>query len=224
MLPGGSSIQFLPMKIVNTCLFVHRHCIRNLHFFLSLLFCSSNFSFLQLVGTCVCVYVSVSGGGREGGDQKSMSCRNSPPQNLPLVFFPPLLKVTKIFQKKKILVTYSFRQSFPLVEMHMQLFQNSCESLLGSHHPESLCHGPILIFHPYQPPVFGVLYNWAEVSNALTWSWDIGQAGLEYDWELMVLQRTTVCVVFLWAEEVAIMLYFEGLSQSWVTLWAAKAI
>lgn len=36
-----------------------------------------------------------------------------------------LPKVTKIFQKKKILVTYSFRQSFPLVEMHMQLFQNS---------------------------------------------------------------------------------------------------
>ncbi|XP_035754842.1 IQ motif and SEC7 domain-containing protein 1-like, partial [Egretta garzetta] len=32
---------------------------------------------------------------------------------------------TKIFQKKKILVTYSFRQSFPLVEMHMQLFQNA---------------------------------------------------------------------------------------------------
>lgn len=35
--------------------------------------------------------------------------------------------MTKIFQKKKILVTYSFRQSFPLVEMHMQLFQNACE-------------------------------------------------------------------------------------------------
>ncbi|XP_045688567.1 IQ motif and SEC7 domain-containing protein 2 isoform X2 [Phyllostomus hastatus] len=39
--------------------------------------------------------------------------------------FNDLLVVTKIFQKKKILVTYSFRQSFPLVEMHMQLFQNS---------------------------------------------------------------------------------------------------
>ena len=37
-------------------------------------------------------------------------------------------QVTKIFQKKKILVTYSFRQSFPLVEMHMQLFQNACET------------------------------------------------------------------------------------------------
>ncbi|KYO19261.1 IQ motif and SEC7 domain-containing protein 1 [Alligator mississippiensis] len=39
--------------------------------------------------------------------------------------FNDLLVVTKIFQKKKILVTYSFRQSFPLVDMHMQLFQNS---------------------------------------------------------------------------------------------------
>ncbi|XP_039580181.1 IQ motif and SEC7 domain-containing protein 2-like [Passer montanus] len=39
--------------------------------------------------------------------------------------FNDLLVVTKIFQKKKILVTYSFRQSFPLVEMHMQLFQNA---------------------------------------------------------------------------------------------------
>uniref|UniRef100_A0A6I8P8J1 IQ motif and Sec7 domain ArfGEF 2 n=1 Tax=Ornithorhynchus anatinus TaxID=9258 RepID=A0A6I8P8J1_ORNAN len=39
--------------------------------------------------------------------------------------FNDLLVVTKIFQKKKILVTYSFRQSFPLVEMQMQLFQNS---------------------------------------------------------------------------------------------------
>lgn len=58
------------------------------------------------------------------------------------LFSHPLPKVTKIFQKKKILVTYSFRQSFPLVEMHMQLFQNSCESLLGSQHPKSLCHGP----------------------------------------------------------------------------------
>ncbi|XP_025020879.1 IQ motif and SEC7 domain-containing protein 2, partial [Python bivittatus] len=39
--------------------------------------------------------------------------------------FNDLLVVTKIFQKKKILVTYSFRQSFPLVEMQLQLFQNS---------------------------------------------------------------------------------------------------
>lgn len=75
-----------------------------------------------------------------------MLCRNSPPQTLPLVFFPPLPKVTKIFQKKKILVTYSFRQSFPLVEMHMQLFQNSCESLLGSYHPKTMPWPPCSSF------------------------------------------------------------------------------
>ncbi|XP_043916523.1 IQ motif and SEC7 domain-containing protein 2 isoform X2 [Protopterus annectens] len=39
--------------------------------------------------------------------------------------FNDLLVVTKVFQKKKILVTYSFRQSFPLVEMQVHLFQNS---------------------------------------------------------------------------------------------------
>ncbi|XP_064415267.1 IQ motif and SEC7 domain-containing protein 2 isoform X2 [Latimeria chalumnae] len=39
--------------------------------------------------------------------------------------FNDLLVVTKIFQKKKISVTYSFRQSFPLVEMQVHLFQNS---------------------------------------------------------------------------------------------------
>lgn len=36
-------------------------------------------------------------------------------------------QVTKIFQKKKTSVTYSFRQSFSLVEMQVQMFQNSCE-------------------------------------------------------------------------------------------------
>ncbi|KAL2103471.1 hypothetical protein ACEWY4_000339 [Coilia grayii] len=39
--------------------------------------------------------------------------------------FNDLLVVTKIFQKKKTLVTYSFRQSFPLVEMQVHMFQNS---------------------------------------------------------------------------------------------------
>uniref|UniRef100_A0A671W030 IQ motif and Sec7 domain ArfGEF 2 n=1 Tax=Sparus aurata TaxID=8175 RepID=A0A671W030_SPAAU len=34
-------------------------------------------------------------------------------------------EVTKIFQKKKTSVTYSFRQSFPLVEMQVHMFQNS---------------------------------------------------------------------------------------------------
>lgn len=36
-------------------------------------------------------------------------------------------QVTKIFQKKKTSVTYSFRQSFSLVEMQVHMFQNSCE-------------------------------------------------------------------------------------------------
>uniref|UniRef100_A0A667XT74 IQ motif and Sec7 domain ArfGEF 2 n=1 Tax=Myripristis murdjan TaxID=586833 RepID=A0A667XT74_9TELE len=39
--------------------------------------------------------------------------------------FNDLLMVTKIFQKKKTSVTYSFRQSFPLVEMQVHTFQNS---------------------------------------------------------------------------------------------------
>lgn len=39
-------------------------------------------------------------------------------------------QVTKIFQKKKTSVTYSFRQSFPLVEMQVHMFQNSCEEPL----------------------------------------------------------------------------------------------
>uniref|UniRef100_A0A3P9ABC7 SEC7 domain-containing protein n=1 Tax=Esox lucius TaxID=8010 RepID=A0A3P9ABC7_ESOLU len=38
--------------------------------------------------------------------------------------FNDLLMVTKIFQKKKTSVTYSFRQSFPLVEMQVHMFQN----------------------------------------------------------------------------------------------------
>ncbi|XP_062855335.1 IQ motif and SEC7 domain-containing protein 1 isoform X3 [Trichomycterus rosablanca] len=39
--------------------------------------------------------------------------------------FNDLLVVTKIFQKKKTSVTYSFRQSFALVEMQVHMFQNS---------------------------------------------------------------------------------------------------
>ncbi|XP_026099939.1 IQ motif and SEC7 domain-containing protein 1-like isoform X2 [Carassius auratus] len=39
--------------------------------------------------------------------------------------FNDLLVVTKIFQKKKTSITYSFRQSFPLVEMQVHMFQNS---------------------------------------------------------------------------------------------------
>ncbi|XP_061758494.1 IQ motif and SEC7 domain-containing protein 2-like [Nerophis ophidion] len=39
--------------------------------------------------------------------------------------FNDLLMVTKIFQKKKASVTYSFRQSFPLVDMQVHTFQNT---------------------------------------------------------------------------------------------------
>uniref|UniRef100_A0A3Q3KEB1 SEC7 domain-containing protein n=1 Tax=Monopterus albus TaxID=43700 RepID=A0A3Q3KEB1_MONAL len=39
--------------------------------------------------------------------------------------FNDLLMVTKIFQKKKTSVTYSFRQSFPLVDMQVHTFQNA---------------------------------------------------------------------------------------------------
>ncbi|MEQ2207960.1 IQ motif and S7 domain-containing protein 2, partial [Xenoophorus captivus] len=40
--------------------------------------------------------------------------------------FNDLLMVTKIFQKKKTSVTYSFRQSFPLLDMQVHTFQNTC--------------------------------------------------------------------------------------------------
>uniref|UniRef100_A0A3Q3BHQ1 IQ motif and Sec7 domain ArfGEF 2a n=1 Tax=Kryptolebias marmoratus TaxID=37003 RepID=A0A3Q3BHQ1_KRYMA len=39
--------------------------------------------------------------------------------------FNDLLMVTKIFQKKKTSVTYSFRQSFPLLDMQVHTFQNT---------------------------------------------------------------------------------------------------
>ncbi|XP_061123544.1 IQ motif and SEC7 domain-containing protein 2-like [Syngnathus typhle] len=39
--------------------------------------------------------------------------------------FNDLLMVTKIFQKKKASVTYSFRQSFPLVDIQVHTFQNT---------------------------------------------------------------------------------------------------
>jgi len=39
--------------------------------------------------------------------------------------------VTKIFQKKKNSVTYSFRQSFSLYGMQVLLFENQCKSLLS---------------------------------------------------------------------------------------------
>lgn len=38
-----------------------------------------------------------------------------------------LFQVTKIFQKKKNSVTYSFRQSFSLYGMQVMLFENQCK-------------------------------------------------------------------------------------------------
>lgn len=52
---------------------------------------------------------------------------------IPLQQFRPLCmlcflsQVTKIFQKKKNSVTYSFRQSFSLYGMQVLLFENQCE-------------------------------------------------------------------------------------------------
>jgi hypothetical protein len=40
-------------------------------------------------------------------------------------------QVTKIFQKKKNSVTYSFRQSFSLCGLQVLLFENQCESARG---------------------------------------------------------------------------------------------
>ncbi len=44
-----------------------------------------------------------------------------------LISPPPAPQVTKIFQKKKTSVTYSFRQSFPLLDMQVHTFQNTCK-------------------------------------------------------------------------------------------------
>lgn len=58
-----------------------------------------------------------------------------------------LPQVTKIFQKKKNSVTYSFRQSFSLYGMQVLLFENQCKSVLGlawpgrGHVPWSTCPG-----------------------------------------------------------------------------------
>lgn len=41
--------------------------------------------------------------------------------------WPLLFQVTKIFQKKKNSVTYSFRQSFSLYGMQVMLFENQCK-------------------------------------------------------------------------------------------------
>lgn len=50
-----------------------------------------------------------------------------------LIFLFIIWQVTKIFQKKKTSVTYSFRQSFSLVEMQVHMFQNSCKICISEY-------------------------------------------------------------------------------------------
>lgn len=54
-------------------------------------------------------------------------------------------QVTKIFQKKKNSVTYSFRQSFSLYGMQVLLFENQCEWVPapGVHVPTFINRGPV---------------------------------------------------------------------------------
>lgn len=47
-------------------------------------------------------------------------------------------QVTKIFQKKKNSVTYSFRQSFSLYGMQVLLFENQCKCLITAQRTKSL--------------------------------------------------------------------------------------
>lgn len=47
-------------------------------------------------------------------------------------------QVTKIFQKKKNSVTYSFRQSFSLYGMQVLLFENQCKSVVRAAWPGSV--------------------------------------------------------------------------------------
>lgn len=61
--------------------------------------------------------------------------------------------MTKIFQKKKTSVTYSFRQSFSLVEMQVHMFQNSCkEKSLALHEQVLNTNGGSPVFAPLRLP------------------------------------------------------------------------
>lgn len=67
---------------------------------------------------------------------------------------PPPPQVTKIFQKKKTSVTYSFRQSFPLVDMQVHTFQNTCKYFsLSPLVPHSLQSSPSPLVHLLSPSV-----------------------------------------------------------------------
>lgn len=142
---------------------VYAHDVTSLHF---LHLSVPQVSVLPCGYTCSCVYICY---WKQVG---KVVTRNGYHLEIPhpkpcLLSFshPSLPKVTKIFQKKKILVTYSFRQSFPLVEMHMQLFQNSCESPLEPQHVSQGVSEPMRILHLHQLLAFQVLYNWVKVSK-----------------------------------------------------------
>lgn len=67
--------------------------------------------------------------GRDGAELYSVNLlRISICRWAPEVSATFLLQVTKIFQKKKNSVTYSFRQSFSLYGMQVLLFENQCKS------------------------------------------------------------------------------------------------
>ncbi|XP_039742508.1 IQ motif and SEC7 domain-containing protein 1 isoform X5 [Pteropus medius] len=55
-----------------------------------------------------------------------------------IFLFNDLLVVTKIFQKKKNSVTYSFRQSFSLYGMQVLLFENQCYSFFFADYPNGI--------------------------------------------------------------------------------------
>uniref|UniRef100_A0A8C9FVD6 IQ motif and Sec7 domain ArfGEF 1 n=1 Tax=Pavo cristatus TaxID=9049 RepID=A0A8C9FVD6_PAVCR len=71
-----------------------------------------------------------------------------------IFLFNDLLVVTKIFQKKKNSVTYSFRQSFSLYGMQVLLFENQCNAMLIPLQPpvafrdSSSDSGKAAVFHP----------------------------------------------------------------------------
>ncbi|EQB77843.1 hypothetical protein CB1_000465054 [Camelus ferus] len=61
-----------------------------------------------------------------------------------IFLFNDLLVVTKIFQKKKNSVTYSFRQSFSLCGMQVLLFENQCECVRTHQVLEQPCTAEVL--------------------------------------------------------------------------------
>ncbi len=107
------------------------------------------------------------------------------------------LQVTKIFQKKKTSVTYSFRQSFPLVEMQVHMFQNSCKYI----HP-SICLTICPSFFIYTITPFQLVYTLCShpllhsislcsliTLSLLSCRWCFGFLAV-YDWEKMSIRKS----------------------------------